>query len=212
MDHSLRRVVVTGIGLLSSIGSGKEEVWNNLLNGKSGIKKINHFDTDEFPCKIGGYISNNENSDNYFDINSHLESKEIKRNDRFIQYGIVAAKMAVEDAGIQNLSEEDKLNTGVIAGSGIGGLETIYNGALTINNSGPRKLSPFFIPSAQYRCENLMTIVPCTSENDMWSCLTRLRGTMTAFEMLVVNSEHDDEPSWARGLDLFKNSASQAPV
>ncbi len=144
----MRRVVVTGIGLLSSIGSGKEETWNNLLNGKSGIKKIEDFKTDEYPCKIAGYISNNENSENYFDISSHLDSREIKRNDRFIQYGIVAAKMAVEDAGIQNLSEQDKLNTGVIAGSGIGGLETIYNGALTINNSGPRKLSPFFIPSS----------------------------------------------------------------
>jgi len=144
----MRRVVVTGMGLLSSIGSGKEETWNNLLNGKSGIKKIDDFNTDEFPCKIAGYISNNENSDNYFDITSHLDSREIKRNDRFIQYGIVAAKMAVEDAGIENLSEKDKLNTGVIAGSGIGGLETIYNGALTINNSGPRKLSPFFIPSS----------------------------------------------------------------
>ena len=144
----MRRVVVTGIGLLSSIGMGKEETWNNLLNGKSGIKKINNFNTDEFPCKIAGYISNKENSNNYFDITSYLDSREIKRNDRFIQYGIVAAKMAVEDAGIQNLSEKDKLNTGVIAGSGIGGLETIYNGALTINNSGPRKLSPFFIPSS----------------------------------------------------------------
>jgi len=144
----MRRVVVTGIGLLSSIGNGKEETWYNLLNGKSGIKKINNFNTDEFPCKIAGYISNNENSDNYFDITSYLEPREIKRNDRFIQYGIVAAKMAVEDAGIENLSEQDKLNTGVIAGSGIGGLETIYNGALTINDSGPRKLSPFFIPSS----------------------------------------------------------------
>jgi len=144
----MRRVVVTGIGLLSSIGSKKEETWSNLLNGKSGIKKINDFNTDEFPCKIAGYISNNDKSDNYFDITSHLDSREIKRNDRFIQYGIVAAKMAVEDAGIQDLSDKDKLNTGVIAGSGIGGLETIYNGALTINNSGPRKLSPFFIPSS----------------------------------------------------------------
>ena len=144
----MRRVVITGIGLLSSIGNGKKETWNNLLNGKSGIKKIDHFNTDEFPCKIAGYISNNQNNNNYIDITSHLDSREIKRNDRFIQYGIVAAKMAVEDAGIQNLSEEDKLNTGVIAGSGIGGLETIYNGALTINNSGPRKLSPFFIPSS----------------------------------------------------------------
>ena len=144
----MRRVVVTGIGLLSSIGVGKENTWNNLLNGKSGIKKIDQFNTDEFSCKIAGYISNDENNTNYFDISSYLDNKEIKRNDRFIQYGIVAAKMAVEDSGIQNLSEEDKLNTGVIVGSGIGGLETIYNGSLTIKNSGPRKLSPFFIPSS----------------------------------------------------------------
>ena len=144
----MRRVVVTGIGLLSSIGEGKENTWNNLLNGKSGIKKIDQFNTDEFSCKIAGYISNDENNTNYFDISSHLDNKEIKRNDRFIQYGIVAAKMAVEDSGIQNLSDEDKLNTGVIVGSGIGGLETIYNGSMTIKNSGPRKLSPFFIPSS----------------------------------------------------------------
>ena len=144
----MRRVVVTGIGLLSSIGVGKENTWNNLLNGKSGIKKINQFNTDEFSCKIAGYISNDENNTNYFNISSHLDNKEIKRNDRFIQYGIVAAKIAVEDSGIQNLSDEDRLNTGVIVGSGIGGLETIYNGSLTIKNSGPRKLSPFFIPSS----------------------------------------------------------------
>ncbi len=144
----MRRVVVTGIGLLSSIGSEKKDIWNNLLNGKSGIKKIKKFNTDEFTCKIAGYISNNENDDNYFDINSHLDLREIKRNDRFIQYGIVAAKMAVEDSGIKDLSDEDKLRTGVIVGSGIGGLETIYNGSLTIKKNGPRKLSPFFIPSS----------------------------------------------------------------
>ena len=144
----MRRVVVTGMGLLSSIGAGKDNTWNNLLNGKSGIRKIDQFNTDDFSCKIAGYISNDENNANYFDISSYLDNKEIKRNDRFIQYGIVAAKMAVEDSGIQNLSDEEKLNTGVIVGSGIGGLETIYNGSLTIKNSGPRKLSPFFIPSS----------------------------------------------------------------
>ena len=144
----MRRVVVTGIGLLSSIGVGKENTWTNLLNGKSGIKKINNFNTDEFTCKIAGYISNDESNENYFNISSHLDNKEIKRNDRFIQYGIVAAKLAVEDSGIQNLSDQDKLNTGVIVGSGIGGLETIYNGSLTLKNNGPRKLSPFFIPSS----------------------------------------------------------------
>ena len=144
----MRRVVVTGLGLLSSIGVGKEKTWTNLLAGKSGIKKINNFNTDEFTCKIAGYISNDQSNENYFNISSHLDNKEIKRNDRFIQYGIVAAKLAVEDSGRQNLSEQDKLNTGVIVGSGIGGLETIYNGSLTLKNNGPRKLSPFFIPSS----------------------------------------------------------------
>jgi len=144
----MRRVVVTGIGLLTSIGVGKENIWTNLLNGKSGIKKINNFNTDEFTCKIAGYISNDESNENYFNISPHLDNKEIKRNDRFIQYGIIAAKLAVEDSGIKNLSDQDKLNTGVIVGSGIGGLETIYNGSLTLNHHGPRKLSPFFIPSS----------------------------------------------------------------
>ena len=147
----MRRVVVTGIGLLSSIGVGKENIWTNLLNGKSGIKKINNFNTDEFTCKIAGYISNDESNDNYFNISSHLDNKEIKRNDRFIQYGIVAAKLAVEDSGIQNLSDQDKLNTGVIVGSGIGGLETIYNGSLTINNNGPRKLITIFYSIISYQ-------------------------------------------------------------
>ena len=119
----MKRVVITGIGLLSSIGAGKDITWTNLLNGKSGIKKICNFDTEDFPCKIAGYISQNKDDSDYFDINSYLEPKEIKRNDRFIQYGIAAAKMAVEDAGIENLNEEEKLNTGVIVGSGIGGLE-----------------------------------------------------------------------------------------
>ena len=144
----MRRVVVTGIGLLSSIGVGKEKTWANLLAGKSGIKKIDNFNTDEFTCKIAGYISNDQSNENYFNISSYLDNKEIKRNDRFIQYGIIAAKLAVEDSGIQNLSEQDKLNTGVIVGSGIGGLETIYNGSLNLKNNGPRKLSPFFIPSS----------------------------------------------------------------
>ena len=144
----MRRVVVTGIGLLSSIGCNKDETWSNLLNGKSGIQKIDQFNTDEFTCKIAGYISNDPKNTSYIDILKYLDTREVKRNDRFIQYGIAAAKMAVEDAGIENLNEEEKLNTGVIVGSGIGGLETIYNGSLTIYENGPRKLSPFFIPSS----------------------------------------------------------------
>ncbi len=144
----MRRVVVTGIGLLTTLGVDYQTSWNNLLDGKSGIKKITNFDTGDLPCKIAGFITDDENSENYFNKNSHIETKDIKRNDRFIQYGLVAASMAVQDAGIQNLSDEQKLKVGVTVGSGIGGLETIYNGSITVKERGPKKLSPFFIPSS----------------------------------------------------------------
>ncbi|MDC3206960.1 beta-ketoacyl-ACP synthase II, partial [Pelagibacteraceae bacterium] len=144
----MRRVVVTGMGLLTTLGNDLETSWKNLLECKSGIKKIEHFDVSNLPAKIAGYINNNSDHKNYFNISQSLEQREIKRNDRFIQYGLVAAKMAIEDAGIENLSDKDKLRIGVSVGSGIGGLETIYEGSLTINNDQPKKLSPFFIPSS----------------------------------------------------------------
>ncbi len=144
----MRRVVVTGVGLLTSIGNNKETSWNNLINCKSGIKKIEHFDVSDLPSKIAGYINNNPDADNYFNESLTLDSRDLKRNDRFIQYGLVAANMAIEDAGIRDISEKDKLRTGVSVGSGIGGLETIYEGSLTINKNDNKKLSPFFIPSS----------------------------------------------------------------
>ena len=144
----MKRVVVTGLGLLTSIGNNKDDTWNNLINCESGIKKISHFDTDGLSCQIAGYISHDVNDRFYYDRLLHLNLKDIKRNDRFIQYGIAAAKMAIEDAGLDEIDEKEKLKIGVSVGSGIGGLETIYEGSLTINNKGPRKLSPFFIPSS----------------------------------------------------------------
>tara|TARA_B100000989_G_C19493718_1_gene451001 strand:- start:252 stop:1502 length:1251 start_codon:yes stop_codon:yes gene_type:complete len=144
----MRRVVVTGIGLLTTLGNDLENSWKNLIDCKSGIKKIQHFDVSNLPAKIAGYINNNPEDDNYFNKSSALEIRDIKRNDRFIQYGLVAAKMAIEDSGLENLDENDKLRVGVSVGSGIGGLETIYQGSLTINSHEPKKLSPFFIPSS----------------------------------------------------------------
>ncbi len=144
----MRRVVVTGMGLLTSIGDDKETSWTNLINKKSGIKKIDQFDVSNLPAKIAGYINNNPENEYYFNKKSFLEPRDINRNDRFIQYGLVAAKMAIDDAGLENISEDDKLRAGVSVGSGIGGLETIYEGSLTINNKEPKKLSPFFIPSS----------------------------------------------------------------
>ena len=144
----MRRVAVTGMGLLTTLGNNLEISWDNLVNCKSGIKQINHFDVSELPSKIAGYINNNPEDENYFNKSLFLEPKDLKRNDRFIQYGLLAAKMAIEDAGLINLTEEEKLKVGVSVGSGIGGLETIYNGSLTINSKDNKKLSPFFIPSS----------------------------------------------------------------
>ena len=144
----MSRVVITGLGLVSSIGNNVSETWNNLITGKSGIKKISSFDVSDLPCKIAGYISHNEKDEYYVDRSKYLETREINRNDRFIQYGLIASKMAVEDAGLMTLDDESKLRVGVSVGSGIGGLETIYNGSITLNEKGSRKISPFFIPSS----------------------------------------------------------------
>ena len=144
----MRRVVITGLGLVSSIGNNVSETWDNLITGKSGIKKISSFDVSDLPCKIAGYISHNEKDEYYVDRSKYLETREINRNDRFIQYGLIASKMAVEDAGLMTLDDKSKLRVGVSVGSGIGGLETIYNGSITLNEKGSRKISPFFIPSS----------------------------------------------------------------
>ena len=144
----MSRVVITGLGLVSSIGNNVTETWDNLITGKSGIKKISSFDVSDLPCKIAGYISHNEKDEYYVDRSKYLETREINRNDRFIQYGLIASKMAVEDAGLMTLDDKSKLRVGVSVGSGIGGLETIYNGSITLNEKGSRKISPFFIPSS----------------------------------------------------------------
>ena len=144
----MRRVVITGMGLLTSLGNNLDTSWKSLINSKSGIKKITQFDVSNLPAKIAGFISNDPQDENYFNKSSILDVRDINRNDRFIQYGLVAAKMAIDDAGLENISEEKKLRAGVSVGSGIGGLETIYEGSLTINNKEPKKLSPFFIPSS----------------------------------------------------------------
>lgn len=144
----MSRVVITGLGLVSSIGNNVSETWDNLIAGKSGIRKISSFDVSDLPCKIAGYISHNEKDEYYVDRRKYLETREINRNDRFIQYGLIASKMAVEDAGLMTLDDKSKLRVGVSVGSGIGGLETIYNGSITLNEKGSRKISPFFIPSS----------------------------------------------------------------
>jgi 3-oxoacyl-[acyl-carrier-protein] synthase II len=139
---SKRRVVVTGIGLITPLGLNIKDNWNSLITGKSGIKKITKFDVSNSSTKIASTINS---EDIYFDPENYIDPKDIKKMDLFIQYGIAAAKEAVIDSGWQPQTDEEKERTGVIVGSGIGGLESIENTAIQLRDTG--KISPFFIPS-----------------------------------------------------------------
>ncbi len=145
----MRRVVVTGLGLTTPLGNGVEINWQRLISGKVGINKIENFDVSDLPCKIAGQIPNKQNDlDGGLDIDLWIEPREYKRIDRFIAYGIISAIQAVENSGWVPKTENEKNRTGVILGSGIGGLETIANTTELLSTKGPRKVSPFFIPSA----------------------------------------------------------------
>ena len=145
----MRRVVVTGLGLTTPLGNGVEINWQRLISGKVGINKIENFDVSDLPCKIAGQIPNKQiDLDGGLDIDQWIEPREYKRIDRFIAYGIISAIQAVENSGWVPKTENEKNRTGVILGSGIGGLETIANTTELLSTKGPRKVSPFFIPSA----------------------------------------------------------------
>ena len=144
----MRRVVVTGLGLLTSIGNNVKESWSNLISCQSGIKKITNFDTTDLTCKIAGFISNNPNDNQFIDLENIFQARELKRNDKFIIYGLIAANEAIEDSGINNIKDNQKMRTGVSVGSGIGGLETIYENSTILNNKGPKRISPFFVPAS----------------------------------------------------------------
>ena len=145
----MRRVVVTGLGMLTPLGNGVDINWKRLISGSVGIRKILNFDVSDIPCKIAGQISNkDEDPEAGLDIDQWIEPRDQKRIDRFIAYGIIAAIQAVEDSGWIPKSDNDKFRTGVILGSGIGGLETIAKTTELMLLKGPRKVSPFFIPSS----------------------------------------------------------------
>ena len=101
----MRRLVITGLGLVTSIGDGVEDTWNNLLSLKSGIRKISSFDTEDLPCKIAGFINHDSKEENYLNLEKYFITKEINRNDRFILYGLAAAEQAIKDSGFDNKNE-----------------------------------------------------------------------------------------------------------
>tara|TARA_B100000963_G_scaffold64102_1_gene52057 strand:+ start:5637 stop:6869 length:1233 start_codon:yes stop_codon:yes gene_type:complete len=137
----LRRVVVTGLGTINPLGNNVDTSWNSLINSKSGISKITKFDVDNYPCKIAGSI---EDSQINIDIVSERDQRRI---DRFITLGLIAAAEAIKDSGFVS-DNESSYRSGVMVGSGIGGLDTIYRNSSILDNQGIKKISPFFIPSS----------------------------------------------------------------
>ncbi|MCF7982507.1 MAG: beta-ketoacyl-ACP synthase II [Pseudomonadales bacterium] len=165
---SRRRVVVTGLGILSPLGNNITDTWNNIVAGKSGIAPIEHFDVSNYSTRFGGSVRN-------LDIDAYLSTKDARKMDLFIQYGMIAAIQAVADAGLE-CTENNAHRIGVAIGSGIGGLTMIEKNYDAIKESGPRKVSPFFVPGSiinmisgnlsikyGYKGPNISIVTACTT-------------------------------------------------
>ncbi len=142
-----RRVVVTGLGLVTPLGCGVDVTWRRLIAGQSGVRQIDRFQVDDMPARIAGLVPSGE-AEGAFRATDFIEPKDLRRIDLFIVYGIAAATEAIRDSGFPLQTEEQKERAGVLIGSGIGGLDAIAETALTLEKSGPRRVSPFFITSA----------------------------------------------------------------
>jgi len=143
----MRRVVVTGMGIVSPLGVGVEHVWKRLLNAESGLSSIKSCDVSDLPCKVAGEVPLGDTASGKFNADDYVSSKDQKKMDPFIIMAMAAAQFAVADSGWVADTEEDQERTGVIIGSGIGGLQGIYETSLILAEKGPRRVSPFFIPS-----------------------------------------------------------------
>ena len=142
-----RRVVVTGIGAISPLACGAQPTWEKVVGGESGIRHITSFDTSDMSVKIAGTVLSSD-CDFPFIASNYVDPKEQNRMDQFIVYALSTAIQAIEDSGWKPESEDDKSRTGVIIGSGIGGLPRICETSILMNEKGPRRVSPFFIPAS----------------------------------------------------------------
>ena len=142
----MRRVVVTGLGLVTPLACGTEQTWQRLRSGESGIKRIEKFDVSDIPCKIAGQVPRGDGANGSFNADDWMEPKEQRKVDDFIVFAMAAAAQALNDAGWHPRQYEDQIASGVLIGSGIGGVEGIAETALLLRDRGPRRVSPFFIP------------------------------------------------------------------
>ncbi|GLQ55545.1 beta-ketoacyl-ACP synthase II [Devosia nitrariae] len=142
----LRRVVVTGMGIVSPLGCGVEATWANLLAGRSGAKRIDDFEVDDIACQIAHRLPLGDYADGKYNPDEWMEVKEQRKVDPFIVYAMAASAQAIADAGVEPKTKKEQERTGVLIGSGIGGVGGIYDASVTLHEKGPRRISPFFIP------------------------------------------------------------------
>jgi 3-oxoacyl-[acyl-carrier-protein] synthase II len=194
-----RRVVVTGLGLVSPTGNTVDDGWSGVLNGKSGIRPIEGFDVSAFSTRFGGEIRD-------FDITAWLEPKEARKCDPFIHYGIAASEQAIADSGIES-SGSDADRVGIAMGSGIGGIKTIETNYERWSESGPRKISPFFVPATiinmisghvsirhGFGGPNIAVVTACTTSTHCIGLAARMIQTGDADVMLAGGAEHAITP------------------
>ena len=207
---SKRRVVVTGLGMISPVGNTVQESWQNLVAGKSGITRIDHFDTADYPSKIAGLVKGFDPE--AFDINR----KDSRKMDLFIQYGIAAGLMAYKDSGLE-VTPENAVRVGCAIGSGIGGLGLIEQNVETLIKSGPRRVSPFFVPSTIInmvsghlsirigaRGPNLATVTACSSGTHAIGMSCRLIQYGDADVMFCGGAEKASTPMGISGFCALK--------
>ncbi len=142
----MRRVVITGLGMVSPLGASAETTWRRILAGESGARRIEHFDVSDIPAKIACLLPRGDGANGTYNADHWMEPKEQRRVDPFIVYAMAAATQALDDAGWHPKTYAEQIESGVMIGSGIGGLSGIYEAAVTLRDKGPRRISPFFIP------------------------------------------------------------------
>jgi 3-oxoacyl-[acyl-carrier-protein] synthase II len=204
-----RRVVVTGLGMITPLGASLESSWDGLLAGKSGIGPITSFNTEEYPVRFGGTVPE-------FDISEYLSPKEARRMDGFIQYGLVTGIQAMSDAGIE-VTDENRHRIGVAVGSGIGGIVTIETCYDVLLNRGPSKVSPFFVPSCIINMvaghlsimfglqgPNIAITTACTTGTHNIGFAARLIASGDADAMLAGGAEKSTSPTTMAGFGAMK--------
>ncbi len=203
---SKRRVVITGLGIISPVGNSVDEAWANIRAGKSGIRPITHFDASNFPTRLAGEVRD-------FNVEEYISAKEARRMDPFIHYGIAASMQAIKDSGFE-VNDENAPRIGVMVGAGIGGIHSIENTSLLIaEHGGPKKVSPFFVPgsiinmisgnlSIMYGLKgpNLAIVTACTTATHNIGHAARIIQHGDADIMVAGGAEHATTPLGVGGF------------